>query len=129
MNNLKKFRELNEMSQRDLAEKSGVNIRMIQGYEQGTKDLSKASVATAQQLAVALNCSIEKLVGWSNVIEDIQEDAIKIFQMTQEHHLPLKKNLDCIKERYKDYDKVIDLDKLIWNTLENYNRERVYGND
>lgn len=38
---LKKYRERAGLSQAQLAEASGVNIRMIQHYEQGDKDIKK----------------------------------------------------------------------------------------
>ena len=50
------------MSQKDLAKKSGVNLRMIQYYEQGYKDIKKAQVQTVQKLAEALGCKIEDLI-------------------------------------------------------------------
>jgi transcriptional regulator with XRE-family HTH domain len=50
------------MSQKDLAEKSGVNLRMVQYYEQGFKDIKKAQAATVQKLARALECTMEDLL-------------------------------------------------------------------
>ena len=43
------------LSQSQLAEISGVNIRMVQNYEQRVKDLRKASYDTVEALAEALN--------------------------------------------------------------------------
>ena len=39
-----------------LAEKSGINIRIIQSYEQGMRDINKAQFSTIVKLAKALNC-------------------------------------------------------------------------
>ena len=50
------------MSQSQLAESSGVNVRMIQHYEQGFKDINKASAITVYKLARALNTKIENLL-------------------------------------------------------------------
>ena len=50
------------LSQRQLSEKSGVSIRMIQHYEQGFKDINKASAETIYRLAKSLNCKMEDLV-------------------------------------------------------------------
>lgn len=55
-------RKILELSQRELAEKSGVNIRNIQQYEQRTKDIRKASVDTVMKLAKALFCKVENIV-------------------------------------------------------------------
>ena len=62
MSHLKEKRKEAGMSQAQLAEKSGVNIRMIQHYEQGFKDFDKASVETAVKLAKALKCTVEDLI-------------------------------------------------------------------
>lgn len=62
MKNLKKIRKKYGLSQTQLAEKSEINIRMIQHYEQGTKDINKASAITVHKLAKALNNKIENLL-------------------------------------------------------------------
>lgn len=62
MSNLKKIRELREMTQAELADKSGVNVRMIQHYEQGTKDIRKSNVITALNLSEALGCDIKEIL-------------------------------------------------------------------
>lgn len=62
MSNLKTIRTNNNLSQSQLAEKSGVNVRMIQNYEQGTKDINKAQVITVYKLAEALQVSVEDLI-------------------------------------------------------------------
>lgn len=49
-------------SQRELAEKTGVNLRTLQQYELGTKDISKASVKSILALANALGCGIEDII-------------------------------------------------------------------
>lgn len=62
MSNLKMIREKSGFSQSQLAKVSGVNVRMIQKYEQGTKDINKAQVLTVYKLADALKCNIEELL-------------------------------------------------------------------
>lgn len=62
MSNLKKLRELRGLSQRKLSDLSGVNVRMIQYYEQGAKDINKAQADTILTLAKALNCNMEDLL-------------------------------------------------------------------
>lgn len=49
-------------SQRELAERTGVNLRTLQQYELGTKDIRKASVGAVLALANVLGCSIEDIV-------------------------------------------------------------------
>lgn len=63
MNNLKSIRESAAMTQKELADLSGVNVRSIQAYESGLRDLSGASVSVVYSLARALGCKIEELIG------------------------------------------------------------------
>ncbi|MCR5507172.1 MAG: helix-turn-helix transcriptional regulator [Lachnospiraceae bacterium] len=60
---LARLRAYAELSQKMLAERSGVSVRMIEQYEQGKKDINRASSATVYQLARALNCRMEDLIG------------------------------------------------------------------
>lgn len=49
-------------SQKTLAEKSGVALRMIQQYEQRAKDINKASGVNLVALARTLGCQVEDLL-------------------------------------------------------------------
>ena len=49
-------------SQRVLSEKSGVNLRTLQQYELGTKDIGKASAQAVVALAHVLGCQVEDLL-------------------------------------------------------------------
>ena len=62
MNKLKKEREGAGLTQVQLAARSGVSLRMIQHYEQGFKDLSKAQARTLKRLAEALEVPMENLI-------------------------------------------------------------------
>ena len=62
MKNLKRIRTEEGLSQSKLAEASGVNLRMIQHYEQGEKDINRAEGMRLYQLAKALGCTIEDLL-------------------------------------------------------------------
>ena len=55
---LKFMRESKGMTQAELAEKAGVNLRMVQNYEQGFKDINKATVLTVLRLSEALGCDV-----------------------------------------------------------------------
>lgn len=50
------------MSQSELSERSGVNFRMIQHYEQGIKSINNAKVISVYKLARALGCDITELI-------------------------------------------------------------------
>lgn len=60
---LKRLRKYYELTQKQLSEKSGVSLRMIQLYEQKQADISKAQVNIVTALAEALSCKVEDLVG------------------------------------------------------------------
>lgn len=62
MNALKTMRTNRGLSQSELAEKSGVDVRMIQHYEQGTKDINRAKAITAVRLSEALRCKIRDIL-------------------------------------------------------------------
>lgn len=62
MNSLKRQRKSAGMTQLELAERSGVKLRMIQAYEQNYQDISKAEVGSMIRLAKALSCSVEDLL-------------------------------------------------------------------
>lgn len=62
MSKLQDIRKANNLSQSKLAEKSGVNLRMVQKYENGEKDINKAQAITLHLLAQALDCTIEDLL-------------------------------------------------------------------
>lgn len=62
MTNLQTIRNASGLSQSKLAEASGINVRIIQSYEQGQRDINVASVLTVYKLAQALNCTVEDLI-------------------------------------------------------------------
>lgn len=62
MNKLKQIREAAGMTQAELAKLTGISVRVIQNYEQGTRPLNGARAITVYQIAKALNCTIEDLL-------------------------------------------------------------------
>ena len=60
--NLKIIRKASGLSQKELSEKSGVDIRSIQMYEQKRNDINKAQVETLYKLAKVFGCNIEDLM-------------------------------------------------------------------
>ena len=59
---LKAIRTNKGYSQSELAEISSVNIRMIQHYEQGYKDINNAKLDTLLSLSIALECGVSDLL-------------------------------------------------------------------
>ncbi len=60
--NLQTVRKAVRLSQKQLSEKSGVTLRMIQQYEQRAKDINKATASNLFALAQALGCKAEDLL-------------------------------------------------------------------
>lgn len=54
---LKRQRKSAGFTQQELAERSGVSLRMIRAYEQNKQDISKAEAAAVLNLASVLGCS------------------------------------------------------------------------
>lgn len=59
--NIKYLRKLFNLTQAELAEKAGVNLRSIQMYEQQKETINKASFETVYRLSKVLHCSVERL--------------------------------------------------------------------
>ena len=53
------------LTQKQLSERSGVNLRTLQQYESQSKDINKASGVILLSLAKALDCSVEELLSVS----------------------------------------------------------------
>ena len=70
---LQQVRKAGGYSQRELAEKSGVALLMIQQYEQRAKDINKASGITLWALAKTLGCQMEDLLEYNKVEVDEEE--------------------------------------------------------
>jgi DNA-binding Xre family transcriptional regulator len=51
-----------EMSQKELSEKSGVNIRQIQRYESSSSDIGNMTLRNAISIAKALECEVQDLI-------------------------------------------------------------------
>lgn len=62
MTNLKQYREMRKLSQRELAERSGVSLRTLQDYEQGRKPINQAAAITVLRIAQALGVTVEDLL-------------------------------------------------------------------
>nr|DAG81499.1 MAG TPA: helix-turn-helix domain protein [Caudoviricetes sp.] len=62
MAELKELRKFMCLTQRELAEKTGINIRQIQKIEKGEIDTNNITAKNAQALSGALGCSVEEML-------------------------------------------------------------------
>ena len=61
-NPLKVIRKQSRLTQKELADLSGVSLRMIQAYEQGDQDITKAEVCSVLALSRVLGCRPEVII-------------------------------------------------------------------
>lgn len=62
MTNLKQIRLDRGLTQREVAERSGVKIRQIQDLEQGHKNINGAAALSVFRIATALNTTIDRIL-------------------------------------------------------------------
>lgn len=84
MNNLKKYRCQNNLTQSELGEKLGISKSAVSLFEipNSTKKLSKK---TAEKASVLLNCSVIELFGWENfkIIPQTKQDKLFLINLLQ----------------------------------------------
>ncbi len=66
---LREQRQKAGLSQSQLAEKSGVNVRTIQTYEQNGKNINNARLRILASLAIALDCRITEVIDDEELID------------------------------------------------------------
>lgn len=102
MSTLKEIRQLCGMTQRELSEKSGVNIRQIQKYESGEYSIENMTSKTASAIAESLGVTIEELISLdTSIFTSEMTKAIKSGEMTVSDAV-------CISK----YEKVVSLSKI-----------------
>lgn len=70
---LKEMRQARGLSQSKLAEKAGVNVRILQHYEQGSKNFDHARIDTIMKICIALNCKLEDVIENPEYVELIKK--------------------------------------------------------
>ena len=60
--NLKRYRKIAELSQKQLADLSGVPVRQIQLFEQRQRNINKTQAVTLWRMGRALGCTMEELL-------------------------------------------------------------------
>ena len=63
---LKQIRQSKGLTQKELAEATGISLRTLQHYEQGSKDLNMAAAITVYAIASALGVKVEDLLDIPN---------------------------------------------------------------
>lgn len=73
MNKLKLKRMEAGLSQSQLAEKAGLNVRVLQHYEQGSKNFDHARLDTILKVCIVLNCKLKDVIENPNYLDLIQK--------------------------------------------------------
>lgn len=61
-NKLKEMRQAAGFSQSQFAKKTGINVRTLQHYEQGSKTFDHARIDTILKCCIALNCKLDDIL-------------------------------------------------------------------
>lgn len=69
MSKLQEQRAAAGLTRQKLSEKSGVNVRLIERYEQGERDINGAKLKTLLRLCAALGCKLEDIIDDNETIE------------------------------------------------------------
>lgn len=70
---LKEVRVSKGLSQPQLAELAGINLRTLQHYEQGSKNFDHARIQTIFSVCNALECKLSDVITDENYIQTIEE--------------------------------------------------------
>lgn len=62
MSKLQEQRAAAGLTRQKLSEKSGVNVRLIERYEQGERDINGAKLKTLLRLCASLGCELKDIV-------------------------------------------------------------------
>ena len=72
-NQLKSLRLAAGLSQSQLAKATGLNVRTLQHYEQGSKDLNAAKLATLLKICNALGCRLEDILNDPTILDELDK--------------------------------------------------------
>lgn len=74
---LKTIREKQDLSQSQLSKVTGISIRTLQHYEQGSMDIDAARLKTLMQLCIALDCKLIDILEDQALIDLVKNGRIK----------------------------------------------------
>lgn len=73
MKKLKQLRMAAGLSQSQLAEKAGLNVRVLQHYEQGSKNFDHARIDILLKYCLALDCKLSDLIENPDYLELLKQ--------------------------------------------------------
>ena len=69
---LQEVRKQRNLSQRECAGHSGINVRILQFYEQGVRDINGAKLSTLLKLCNALGCRLEDILTDQETLTELE---------------------------------------------------------
>lgn len=72
ISNLERVRTFRGLSQQELSSKSGISIRMIQSFEQLSRNIYGTHISNLCALSLALECQIENLLQDTKLVDDLK---------------------------------------------------------
>ena len=69
---LQEVRKQRNLSQRECAEHSGTNVRILQFYVQGVRDTTGAKLSTLLKLCNALGCRLEDILTDQETLTELE---------------------------------------------------------
>lgn len=123
---LKELRQDKGLTQQRLSAISGVSYFKIAGYESGDRQLIEAPVGTVHRLAEALGCTIDYLMGWEQLEEEIVNSGLKEYNnYVNDSSVDPKQRLNVyLYHRFNEYKDCINLDRLTDIILEQYEKSK-----
>ena len=119
---LKDLRRNKGYSQQKLSAISGVSYYKIVGFESGDRDLTEATIGTVHKLAEALGCSMDYLLEWEQLEEDVIASGIEEYNdYIQDGHARFEAEAmisNYLYTRFWGYKDTLNLDKLTRRVLE-----------
>ena len=73
MTKLDVMRRLRGMTQKALADATGISLRTLQHYEQGARPFDGAKIGTILSVCIALRCSLEDIIEDQEILQQIKE--------------------------------------------------------
>ena len=80
MHKIREFRIQNGLTQLDLAIIVGVSKQSISAYEVGDKE---PPVSTLAKIAIALECSVDELIDFKKIHDELSEEILEMIQKTK----------------------------------------------
>ena len=73
MNKLKEVRLSKGLTQKQLAEAANINIRVLQHYEQGSKNFDHARIDTILNVCNTLECRLSDIIQSEDILKTVEQ--------------------------------------------------------